>query len=352
MILLTRIHLLLIPFLLLGADFAWAEKRTWTMTNGRRALAELTFAEGSFIFLRFGPLERRFELNEFSQVDREYVRKWVGKERCAACNLPLTTRIKKTANKTYHLSCFHCLACGKSFKGGDRFILGQWGNLVHSQHQSQTFQCGSCRRFFPRRGASTKQQFSDGRVVCRVCLQDAVFDKETLSELHTELSAMMKDKGIASPEGKVEFKLVSKRELNNQAKRIHVGGNLKGLTVSRFRKESSKGETTVTFSHIVYVLFGMPKAELRSVISHELMHVWLNERGVEGPADVIEGFCNLGSDHVLRQDPSRLAVHLMENMKTDKSPVYGTGYRKMIARLKQIGWARMLNEMQARGKKF
>jgi hypothetical protein len=96
----------------------------------------------------------------------------------------------------------------------------------------------------------------------------------------------------------------------------------------------------------------MPKAELRSVISHELMHVWLNERGVEGPADVIEGFCNLGSDHVLRQDPSRLAVHLMENMKTDKSPVYGTGYRKMIARLKQIGWARMLNEMQARGKKF
>ncbi len=346
-----RAFLCLIFAFFAGVGLSWGETLPWTMTDGRRALAELAYVEGDQIFLRFGPLERRYGLEVFSKDDREYVRDWLSKERCGACNQPVTTRSKKVGKSSYHLACFQCAACSKSFRGGDRFQLDQWGTLAHVTHVTQMFDCGSCGRLFPRRGASRDQIYPDNRVACRVCRDDAILDLEELKSLRNEVTVILESVGIARPGGAVELKLVSKRELDNEAKRIHVGGNLKGLTVSRFRTVSSKKGSETTFFHAVYVLFGLPKSEIRSVIAHELMHVWLNERQVEAPADVIEGFCNLGSDHVLRQDTTRVAWILMDNMKTNPSPAYGGGYRKMIARLGQVGWPRILAEMEARGKK-
>ena len=321
------------------------------MTDGRRALAELASVEGDQIFLRFGPRERRYSLKTFSAADHEYVRDWLTKKRCGACNQPLTTRSKKAGKQSYHVACFQCIACNKSFSGGDRFSFDQWGNFAHAQHLPLTFDCGSCSRFFSRRSASRDQTYPDGRVACRVCRDDAVLNSDQLKSIRNEVFVLLESVGIAQPKGSIELKLVSKRELDNEAKRIHVGVNLKGLTVSQLRKVTFKGETTVTFSHVIYVLFGLPKSEVRSVLAHETMHVWLNESEVDAPADVIEGFCNLGSDHVLHQDPSRLAWILIDNMKTNPNPAYGGGYRKMIARLGQIGWPRMLTEMKARAKK-
>ena len=321
------------------------------MNDGRRALAELAHVEGDHVFLRFGPIERRYELKNFSKEDHEYVRNWFSKARCGACNQPLTTRTKKAGRKSYHLTCFRCVACGKGFRGGDRFQVDQWGNLGHVEHVPQLFDCDSCGRLFPRRGASRDQILPDGRVSCLICRDDAVFDLEELKGIRNEATVILQAVGIAPPEGSIELKLVSRRELDNEAKRIHVGGNLKGLTVTQLRRVTFKGKTSINFSHTVYVLFGLPKSELRSVISHELMHIWLNERGVEAPADIIEGFCNLGSDQVLRQDPSRLAWILIGNMKTNPSPAYGGGYRKMMAHLEKSGWPRMLSEMKARAKK-
>ena len=321
------------------------------MNDGRRALAELAHVEGEYLFLRFGPVERRYPLKNFSEEDHEYVRNWSSKARCGACNQPLTTRTKKAGRKSYHLACFRCVACGKGFQGGDRFQIDQWGNLGHVEHIAQLFDCDSCGRLFPRKGASRNQVLSDNRVACKQCRDDAVFDLEELKSIRNETTVILKEVGISPPEGVIEWKLVSRRELDNEAKRIHVGGNLKGLTVTQLRRVTSKSETITSFSHKVYVLFGLPKSELRSVISHELMHVWLNERGVEAPADVIEGFCNLGSDQVLRQDPSRLAWILIGNMQTNPSPSYGAGYRKMMAHLQKTGWPRMLAEMKARAKK-
>ena len=321
------------------------------MNDGRRAVAELAYVEGDQIFLRFGPVERRYGLDKFSPPDQQFVKTWLGKARCGSCNQPLTTRSKKVGKKSYHLACFNCVACLKGFRPGDRFQIDQWGNLGHMQHQSSTYDCGSCGRLFARRGASRDQVLDDGRVACRVCRGDGVFELEELKGIRNEVDLILESVGIARPAGSVELKLVSRRELNNEAKRIHVGGNLKGLTVTKFRQVTFKGKTEVSFSHVVYVLFGLPKSELRSVLSHEMMHVWLNEREVEAPSDVIEGFCNLGSDQVLQQDPSRLAWILIDNMKTNSSPVYGGGYRKMIAHLNKIGWPRMIAEMNARGKK-
>ncbi|MFP6854286.1 MAG: LIM domain-containing protein, partial [Opitutales bacterium] len=144
---------------LAGSIHSWSENRTWTMSDGRRAIAELAYVEGNEIFLRFGPLERRYSADIFSEADREYVRNWLRKERCGACNQPLTTRTKKAGKNSYHLSCFQCVACRKPFRGGDRFQLDQWGNLAHVQHLPYTYDCSSCGRLFLRRGASRDQIF-------------------------------------------------------------------------------------------------------------------------------------------------------------------------------------------------
>ena len=106
---------------LVGVACLLGENRAWTMNDGRRAVAELAHVEGDYVFLRFGPIERRYELKNFSEEDHEYVRNWFSKARCGACNQPLTTRTKKAGRKSYHLTCFRCVACGKGFRGGDRF---------------------------------------------------------------------------------------------------------------------------------------------------------------------------------------------------------------------------------------
>ena len=242
-----RAFLCLIFAFFAGVGLSWGETRPWTMTDGRRALAELAYVEGDQIFLRFGPLERRYGLEVFSKDDREYVRDWLSKERCGACNQPVTTRSKKVGKSSYHLACFQCAACSKSFRGGDRFQLDQWGTLAHVTHVTQMFDCGSCGRLFPRRGASRDQIYPDNRVACRVCRDDAILDLEELKSLRNEVTVILESVGIARPGGAVELKLVSKRELDNEAKRIHVGGNLKGLTVSRFRTVSSKKGSETTF---------------------------------------------------------------------------------------------------------
>jgi hypothetical protein len=228
------------------------------MNDGRRALAELAHVAGDYVFLRFGPIERRYELKNFSEDDHEYVRNWFSKARCGACNQPLTTRSKKAGRKSYHLACFQCVACGKGFRGGDRFQVDQWGNLGHVEHVPQLFDCDSCGRLFPRRGASRDQVLPDGRVSCRICRDDAVFDLEALKGIRNEVTVILQAVGIAPPEGSIELKLVSRRELDNEAKRIHVGGNLKGLTVTQLRRVTFKGKTSINFSHAVYVLFGLP----------------------------------------------------------------------------------------------
>ena len=343
---------LAVGFILFFLKFSvLGELRVWTTTDGRKAEGELFEVVGEQVGLRIGGKEFRFPLQRFIAADRSYVDLWKAKPRCVLCSDLLGSRSMKAGGKSYHTSCFRCLVCKKVFKGGDQFRRDQWGMLAHVEHFPFVATCGSCGRMFLKREAKKGQIFSDGRVSCLTCLAHAVQNEETLSLVNDRVKQRLGKLGVDVPSGKVTLLLVDKRQLDIEAKRIHAGGNLKGLTLTKFRTVTKNGLSNTTFEHRIMVLHGLPHVECQAVLSHEYMHVWLNERFIEDSQDTVEGFCNLGSAAILEMETSKLSSILMENMLNNPSPVYGGGYRKMSDRLEKLGWPRLLAELRSKSRK-
>ena len=338
-----------VPWLL--ACLVLGQSRTWTTTDGRKAEGELFEVVGDEIGVRISGQEYRFPLSRFMPADRSFVQQWQARPRCKLCSKTLGTRTMEAGGKTYHTACFRCLVCKKVFKGGDKFRRDQWGMLAHVDHFSFVATCGSCGRMFAKKEARREQILGDGRVTCLPCLVNAVHDEKTLGLVNERVKESLIKLGIGKPQGRVTLLLVDKRKLDVEAKRIHAGGNLKGLTLTKFRTVTKGNASNTTFEHRVMVLFGLPHVECEAVLAHEYMHVWLNERFIEGSKDTVEGFCNLASAALLNKEMSKLSSILMNNMRNNPSPVYGGGYRKMEGRLGQMGWPRLLADMRARGKK-
>tara|TARA_Y100000588_G_C14259968_1_gene927171 strand:+ start:960 stop:2003 length:1044 start_codon:yes stop_codon:yes gene_type:complete len=343
---------LLLGFILVALPYvALAELRTWTTTDGRKAQGEIFEMEAGQIGLRISNREYRFSLSRFIERDQVYARKWQSQPRCKLCSKALGTRTMEAGGKTYHTACFKCLVCKKVFKGGDKFRRDQWGMLAHVDHFSHVATCGSCGRMFAKREARKEQILDSNRFACLNCLSDAVLVEKTLDLVNERVKKALAKIGIDKPKGKITLVLVDKPTLDQEAKRIRASGNLKGLTLTKFRTVTKDNVSKTTFEHRILVLHGLPHTECEAVLAHEHMHVWLNELFVEAPSDVVEGFCNLGASHLLKIETNKLSSILLDNMQKSTSQIYGEGYRKMAVRLSQLGWPRLLAEMRSRGRR-
>jgi hypothetical protein len=139
-------------------------------------------------------------------------------------------------------------------------------------------------------------------------------------------------------QGRIDLHLSTRDELTIKAETAGCAhGNFHGLTTT----------TRITTDHVVMeheisLLEGLPDLQFRGVLAHELLHVWLNEAGLQPPTELMEGFCNLGSYAVYSSAETELdqglAKVLMQQMEQDPDPVYGDGYRVMKAILDQQGW--------------
>jgi hypothetical protein len=181
---------------------------------------------------------------------------------------------------------------------------------------------------------------------CAACLSDGIFNLELLKEVEVRVWKSLMQVGFAKPKGKIVLELVDQKTLLVEAAKINASGNLRGLTLTKYRVVKGGENPGTTFDHRIYVLYGLPYVECISVLAHEHVHVWLNERFIEAPPPVVEGFCNLASLTVLQKEKSKLSSILLENMNNSTSPVYGAGYRKMRQRLGQIGWSALLDELK------
>ena len=146
------------------------------------------------------------------------------------------------------------------------------------------------------------------------------------------------------------FNTDSVDETVKEALKINARGNLRGLTLTKYKIVKGGSNPGTTFDHIIYVLYGLPYIECESVLAHEFAHVWLNEKFIESTPPVIEGFCNLVSSEVLEKEKSKLASILLDNLQNNTSLAYGVGYRKMKANLAQKNWPQLLAEMKSKSK--
>ena len=332
--------------LLLWSTLLWA--RTWTTNTGSKSEGELFEVLGDRIGLTIKGREYHFSLSRFIQSDQEYVRDWKKVERCPVCSKSLGTRTINSGGVKYHTACFRCMVCRSGFKGGDQFRRDAWKGMVHVKHFQSTGLCGTCSRIFVKREAHPKQFFADGRMSCASCLKDGVFDTKILHEVENRVWQTLNRIGISKPVGQLSIRLVDRGLLNQEALKINARGNLRGLTLTKYKIVRGGRNPGTTFDHRIYILYGLPYIEFESVLAHEFAHVWLNERFVESTPPVVEGFCNLVSSEVLEKEKSKLASVLLKNLQNNTSLAYGVGYRKMKANLAQKNWNQVLAEMKSK----
>lgn len=220
-----------------------------------------------------------------------------------------------------------CTACKKRVRGG---ILRGWDRKFLCKVCANRPKCFSCYQ-------PSAAKFADGRYICKVCQKTAVSDPVKIIKIAEEVRKLMKDKLSLNTDHKINYKIVSLKELQGQTEHDHQGIEL-GLY--KFEQVIEKVTSTRSFmgekatetqefikdeSHSIYFLYGIPENKLREVAAHELAHDWMQEfypeitdlKTKEGWAEFIAAKVNTVYGR------SQMNIRMLKN--PDK--IYGEGYR-------------------------
>ena len=267
---------------------------------------------------------------------------------CAVCGKPIQGVYARDNQGVYHETCFKefrlekCVICRLPIEG--EHVVDSWGQSAHPSHQGQkAMLCDSCGRIIC---SSSKGGFRypDGRLTCGICKATAVSGKMNLTTIQADLSKMLATVGIGPVSSQIPVKLVDRTMLIRESKG-NDKENTRGFTKTVRRVVNG---TTVSFSHTIYILHGLPLTEFKGVLAHEMIHVWLNEAGIRMSPRETEGFCNLGIWLVNAKERSDLSRVLQNQLEHDDDEVYGEGYRMMKTRLDQLGWRGLITWVRSR----
>ena len=70
------------------------------------------------------------------------------------------------------------------------------------------------------------------------------------------------------------------------------------------------------------------------------------EKRVVWNAKTAEGFCNLGSYLIYKNDATHFSQIHLQAMENDPDEIYGSGFRYMKSILLEIGWEKLLTKMR------
>lgn len=258
---------------------------------------------------------------------------------CQSCRKVLGEKWVVYEKKNYHGDCLEkivvekCDHCGKGLVG--RYLVDPWGQKVHPGHHLAA--CDSCHRYLLNQ--RERYSYVDGRSQCPGCHKMAVKSAGDLKKIEKQVRAHLEEMGISGLPPGVPISMLDLSRMK-RVSRAHAD-NPKGLTKTQIHRV--KGVRS--FSHEVFVLYGLPLVEFKGVLAHELMHVWLHEKGIRLKHAQTEGLCNLASFFVYSKDGSELASYLLKAMMKNPDPVYGQGYRSMLHQVRSLGWKNFLEQL-------
>lgn len=87
---------------------------------------------------------------------------------------------------------------------------------------------------------------------------------------------------------------------------------------------------------------GYPLLTFKSILAHELVHIWQYAHGIHMSKINREGFAELGAELVFRMDTTGLGKHFLANYRKNDKSIYGKGFRKMKAYLDRYGWEKFM----------
>lgn len=266
--------------------------------------------------------------------------------KCAICGLSIVGDYTEDSEGIYHIACYknkklpRCDVCQAPIEG--KYIEDLWGNISHEYHDGKSYNlCSSCSVIISKRTSKGGYEYSDGRLICGVCRESAVFHMTVVDQLIKSIKMLLKTTGMDSLPEKINVSLVDFDTMKKKSGSDNK--NTKGFTKSSVMSIRS---LNISSKHDIFILYGLPELEFKGVLAHELMHVWLNDQGISLTQRETEGFCNLGSMLVYQNDQSKLASILLENLARDPDPAYGDGYRWMLNKLEQKGWGDLLNDLK------
>ncbi|PKL79431.1 MAG: hypothetical protein CVV27_01905, partial [Candidatus Melainabacteria bacterium HGW-Melainabacteria-1] len=254
--------------------------------------------------------------------------------RCVHCGGGIQDRYHADECGHWHVACYEqvklepCAACGGPLKG--QILLDPWGNRAHARHGSQkTLSCSVCARLVSTKTSQNGMVYGDGRVICGICQITQVAEPAQIQHARQAVLQALSAVGFDYIPDYLAVTLADQRRMN-QRLGVHARSNSHGYTKTIEKRHNGE----LIREHSIYVLFGLPRLAFMGVLAHELLHVWLNDRGLQpGSEQVVEGFCNLGTALIYQNDASPLAQVLLQRMADDPDPVYGQGYRLMRTRL-------------------
>ena len=88
-----------------------------------------------------------------------------------------------------------------------------------------------------------------------------------LNEEEIRVWQTLKRIGISKPVGKLSIRLVDRGLLNQEALKINARGNLRGLTLTKYKIVKGGSNPGTTFDHRIYILYGLPYIECESVLA-------------------------------------------------------------------------------------
>lgn len=249
--------------------------------------------------------------------------------RCSYCGKIIEGESIIYRGKSYHDSCYtnhaalRCSICGRVIKG--EYIVDFWGNTYHKEHQNEYSECDYCGRFICDRLTNGGRQYSDGRHICRLCLESAVTSMTGARLLFDRVKSHLANTGIIIEDKEIKLHLVDLKQMMDLT-RINSADH-KGYT--KYEKIIKLSGDTV-FNIDVYILDDMPEIGFLATAAHELMHVW---QYLNAPLDndplYCEGSCCYASYLVLLKYPGRKAEYLIRNMDRNEDEIYGKGYRRV-----------------------
>lgn len=205
-----------------------------------------------------------------------------------------------------------CDFCNKDIVG--QYLIDSWGQKYHLHHSGDANHCGSCTNIVIYSKTPKPKKLIDGRVICSHCLKDSILNDNQMTLCVNAVYKFYKMGGIVFPEDNIRFKLVYS---------FRLGEN----TLGRMDFDGER--------YTIKMLKGLNKTLFCGVLSHELMHVLINELQIIFEMYESEGLCELAKYFALKMFDSKYAESWIESMEANPDPIYGEGFRIMKERIKQ-----------------
>ena len=177
--------------------------------------------------------------------------------------------------------------------------------------------------------------------ICNLCKPYLINNKKLVNKFARQVKSELKDVGFRNLPKNIPIRLVkSRKDLKKLSKIRHL--NLSGYT--KYEYETINGQI-IKKSYNIYILSNLHQTEFKSVLAHEFLHVYLFENNYNLSPEIREGFCNLGSELIYKNENSKYSILKLEAMKNNPDPVYGLGFKKMSKLLNQSGWNILLRNL-------